>query len=354
LLFLAKPVAAHAILSAAIDATEEKKTLAADRAQLLRSLGRTLYLLARYRESEAAYRTSVDIFTQLGDPYEAQALASRKLLAQLLAEGAQYVEADLMYSELLRDTEKVYGPESPEIASTLSSIGLMLNGQGKYDAAISLAARARNIFVHHWGSDYPELGWCFFVFATAYRQKNELEEASRWYSLAITRFVQMHGEEHPIPLRSMYGLAVLLQKKGDLVGSIVQARKIVALRTKLLGSKHADTAAAKVLLGSVLKANGEYTEAMTLLSEGLEVFDGGVNKEHPEVARTLHELGEVYGRLKLHDKARASLARAVAIRTKVLGVEHPDTMASTALLDVITTAAGGELVLPGHAKVTRS
>lgn len=346
LLHLAKPAAAHTILLAAIDATDGESELVVVRAQLLRSLGRTLYSLALYRDSEAAYRSSIDLFSKLDLSYETQLLATRKDLAQLLAEGARYPEADALFNELVKNIEQRYGSDSPELASTLYSIGLMLNGQGKYDAAINVATRARSIFIHHWGVDYPELGWCYFVFATAYRQKNELDEAANWYAQAIMKFVQMHGEEHPIPLRSIYGLAVLLQRKGDLTGAVEQARKVITLRTKLLGGKHADTAAAKVLLGGMLKAQGEYAEARSLLSEGLEVFDAGANKEHPEVARTLHELGEVYSKLQLHEKAKEALTRAAAIRSKVLGCEHPDAKATLALLATLETSAGGDLVVP--------
>lgn len=344
LIYMGRPGAAHAIIEAAIAATAEHNALLLDRAQLLRSLGRTLYSLARYAESEAAYKASYASFTSLGREHEAEALATRKDLASLLAEGARYPEADDLYTEIVRDTERIYGEESPQLASVLNSIGLMLNGQGKYDAAISVAARARNIFVHHWGREYPELGWSYHIFATANRQKGELDEATSWYTLAIERFLQLHGENHPIPLRSMYGLAVLLQRKGDIAGAVVQARKVVQIRTRLLGAIHADTAAAKVLLGSVLKASGEYSEAMTLLAEGLEIFDGGANKEHPEVARTLHELGEVYWKLNMFDRSKAAVSRAIAIRSKVLGNEHPDTLASDTLMHSIS--AGGELVLP--------
>lgn len=332
-LFLGNPGGALEMLSAGLRAQEEVASHLSDRASILRSLGRTYYLLARYPDSEQAYRDSIDVYAQLGDEHLNESRAVTHDLAKLLAEGARFDAADELFTRLILQLEGSHGQDSAELAPVLNSIGLMLNAQGRYDAAITVAARARNLYVNHWGRDYPELGWSYHVFATAYRQKGDLDEAQRWYEAAIERFTQMYGEEHPIPLRSKYGLAVLLQRKGDIPGAIEQGREVVALREKLLGPTHADSAAAYVMLGGMLKSAGDYDEAVQLLEKGLAIFDNGANKEHPEVARTLHELGEVYILLGKPAEARDALDRAFTMRSKVLGSDHQDTIATSSLLN---------------------
>ena len=94
--------------------------------------------------------------------------------------------------------------------------------------------------------------------------------------------------------------------------------------------------------GAMLKALGNYEEALPLLRQGLDVFDTGANKEHPEVARTLHELGEVYGKLAMLAESREALTRAFAIRSKILGPDHPDTRLTESLRASLT-ATGGAL-----------
>lgn len=343
LLYIGRSTAARQLLESALSVAEEQSGMQLASAAILRSLGKTHYLLARYLDSEKAYRASLHLFIQAGSVAEAEVLIARKDLAQLLAEGARYAEAEEIYDAILDETERRYGAKSPEFASALSSMAFMFNGQGRYHEAILAAKAAQDIYVHHWGWEYPELGWCYHSLATAFRQLNDLAEAEKWYSLAIARFAQMFGEEHSTPLRSMYGLAVLYQRKGDIPAAVAQTRKVLELRIRLLGSTHADTAAVKVLLGSLLRSQGQYEEALALLVDAMEIFDSGANKEHPEVARTLHELGDVYEKLGSPEKARACLARALDIRSKVLGKDHPDTCATQALLSRITSA-GSEVV----------
>lgn len=65
---------------------------------------------------------------------------------------------------------------------------------------------------------------------------------------------------------------------------------------------------------------GEYSEAERYLQKAV----GEAGKDQANVATTLYSLGQVHAHLQDYPKAEAELTRALAIRGKVLGLEHPE------------------------------
>jgi class 3 adenylate cyclase/tetratricopeptide (TPR) repeat protein len=82
------------------------------------------------------------------------------------------------------------------------------------------------------------------------------------------------------------------------------------------------------LAGRYLLERGRYAEAKPLLDRALSLGERALGSDHPEVARTIHNLG-VYELFQAkYVEAQRKLEEALAIRERVLGRDHPD-VAST-------------------------
>ena len=76
---------------------------------------------------------------------------------------------------------------------------------------------------------------------------------------------------------------------------------------------------------SYLMAHARYQQAEVLLRKALEVRQQVLEANHPDTARTLNALGEVYLSQEYHsDEVESMLQQALAIRQQLLGAEHPD------------------------------
>ena len=73
---------------------------------------------------------------------------------------------------------------------------------------------------------------------------------------------------------------------------------------------------------------GLYDKAVPLLFRALDIREKNFGPEHPAVADCLEILGSLYGNLRQHDKSLPLQLRAFSIRQKALGTEHPLTAAS--------------------------
>jgi CHAT domain-containing protein/Tfp pilus assembly protein PilF len=89
-----------------------------------------------------------------------------------------------------------------------------------------------------------------------------------------------------------------------------------------------ETAAALTERAKAHISKGEYQKALPLLQRALEIREKQLGPEHPETATSLNNLGFVYGRMGEYLKALPLLQRALEIREKQLGWEHPETATS--------------------------
>ena len=86
---------------------------------------------------------------------------------------------------------------------------------------------------------------------------------------------------------------------------------------------------------------GKFHEAEHLLRREMSSCEqGGLGQEHPTTLTAAHCLGQVYFETNESDEAAPLLERTLALRSKVLGPTHGDTLASVAVLMQCWVAQG--------------
>ena len=138
------------------------------------------------------------------------------------------------------------------------------------------------------------------------------------------------------------GLAALLMFA---VVTTVQARRIAAERDR--ASREAKTAArvSDFLTGLFSVSNPDEARGNTITAR--EILDAGSEQigrelsDEPEVqARLQQTMGKVYASLGLYPKAAAALEQSVATRSRLLGEEQPDTLATMSDLARLYSSMG--------------
>jgi eukaryotic-like serine/threonine-protein kinase len=93
-------------------------------------------------------------------------------------------------------------------------------------------------------------------------------------------------------------------------------------------------------LAIVHLATGAYEEAKALHERALAIKEKTLGPEHPDVAASLNNLANVHETTGAYEEAKALHERALAIKEKTLGPEHPDVAASLNNLANIHFAMG--------------
>jgi len=126
------------------------------------------------------------------------------------------------------------------------------------------------------------------------------------------------------------GLAALLVFA---IVTTVQARRIAAERDRAGREARTAERVSDFLTGLFKVSNPDEARGNSITAR--EILDAGAEKigrelsEEPDIqARLQQTMGSVYASLGLYPKAAATLEQAVATRSRLLGEEHPDTLAA--------------------------
>jgi tetratricopeptide (TPR) repeat protein len=204
----------------------------------------------------------------------------------------------------------------------------------------------------------------YFYGSAAYSEARPLFE--RILAMREKRF----GSEHPDTTASLNNLALLVQAQGDLAGARRLVEGSVALDEKALGLDHRETAtrlgqprlpaygperpcggAAALRAGAGYPREGARPRTprhgaepqqhrrsalpparsfwtRPLYERALAIREKALGPEHPDTAESLNNLAELLQNQRDFAGARPFHERALAIREKALGPEHPDTAGS--------------------------
>ncbi len=89
-----------------------------------------------------------------------------------------------------------------------------------------------------------------------------------------------------------------------------------------------------------LYAEGGYQEALPFAEKALRLSEREFGPDHPEVARGLNDLGELYRLQGKYAEAEPLHQRALAIFEKALGPDHPDVATGLSNLGLVYHAQG--------------
>ena len=101
------------------------------------------------------------------------------------------------------------------------------------------------------------------------------------------------------------------------LGSFFPASTFIAQHTPTaLGPEHPDVAKSLHNLAGLYKAQGRYAEAESLYKRALAIFEHALGPEHPHVAASLENYAALLRETARADEAERMEARAKAIRAK--------------------------------------
>jgi tetratricopeptide (TPR) repeat protein len=196
----------------------------------------------------------------------------------------QYSDAERVFREVLKERERVLGPEHADTLKTRSELETALYYQGKY------------------AEDEVEI-----------RDLLALKEKAL-------------GLEHPETLKARNNLGALLFAEGKYADAETEFRTVLELKEKVLGPKHRDSVGTRNNLASTLAAEGKYAESEAQFRALVKSADKAFGPEHPYTLDTRCNLAELLDKEGKYTEAETEEREVLKLDEKVLGPEHPDTL----------------------------
>jgi tetratricopeptide (TPR) repeat protein len=286
----------------------------------LNSMGRQLYLAARYAEAEAVYRMALEAFDAPGPETSLNRALTAGNLGVLLRAQGRYREAESRLAESVKQLEALQGPDSLNYAVMASNLGSVYWALGDLAKAEALVHRADAIFDQSKATDSRRGNRQ--ILASIYVAQQRYQDAEE----LLRALLEGASDQQAASIYNNLTAAAL--GRGEYVLAEERARSAVELARRALPAAHPVLAACLNNLAQALRFQGRYLEAERLYRDALEVWEQVHGDRHPDVAKGLINLGAFY-----HERGREAGAedlylRGAAIFEQAYGAHDPRVLAA--------------------------
>jgi tetratricopeptide (TPR) repeat protein len=199
-----------------------------------------------------------------------------------------------------------------------------LREAGKYDVAIPLVERGREILARVLGPEHFDLADALNILARLYSNKAEYAKAEPFFQRALSIREKALGPEHPLVAAVIYNLGVLYSDTGAYAKAEEFLQRALLSREKTLGPDHPDIADSVNSIAILHFYKGDYAESERFFQRVISIREKALGPEHPLVAMALNNLGILYDETSAYAKAEEFYQRSLAIGEKTLGPDHLD------------------------------
>lgn len=126
-----------------------------------------------------------------------------------------------------------------------------------------------------------------------------------------------------------------LRIRGQFAQAEVVTQQALSIREQMLEPNHPDITRSLNDLGLVYYYQGKYALAEVLWQRVLGIREQMLGLDHPDVAQSLSNLGEIYYIQRKYAQSEALYQRILKMREQMLGLDHPDVAQSLNSLGVI-------------------
>ncbi|QRK06183.1 tetratricopeptide repeat protein [Archangium violaceum] len=135
---------------------------------------------------------------------------------------------------------------------------------------------------------------------------------------------EVRAEARLLEAQAAFDEANELQAAGQYTEALRRSQHALTLREAVLGGEHPEVATSLSQLGDLYLHPRDTTRARPLLERALAIQERTLGGNHPDVARTLNSLGVLLGIQGAYGQATQFHERALSIRETALGKHHPD------------------------------
>jgi tetratricopeptide (TPR) repeat protein len=256
-------------------------------------------------------------------------------LGVLYRKQGRYLEAEPLLQKALALRKQLLGSHHPDVAKSLNNLAFLYKSQGRDSEAEPLYMQSLEIKEQQLDTDYPAVATSLDNLAELYKSQGRDSEAEPFYLQSLEIREKHLGEDHPSVSTSLNNLADFYRSQGrygEAEPLYLRSLKIAELR---FGANHPTVSNRLNNLAVLYRSEGRYTEAEMLHLRSLEIAERQLGADHPTVSNRLHNLAFLYMSQGRYAEAKPLLIRAIALRRKVLGESHPNTVNSLRKLELL-------------------
>jgi len=290
-------------------------------AELYQNFGSIYQKLGKFEEADALLRSALDRRKSLFGADSPEVAESLTALGLLRSDQARLGEAEQLVRDGLAMTRRHLPPNHPALAKANLAFGKVLAQRGFYDRAIDALNEAVRLQSAA-GVAPADLATSLSILADAHYSAGHYDVCRSLYTRVLEMHRQIYDPRHPLIADDLGSLAAVQRDLGYYSEAEQLDRQALDIVQSYYGHDHPRTAGLLTALAESLTYQKKYDEAVSALEQALAIQERVYGPVHPSVAEALNELGNVASMRDKLDEAEARFRRAVDIYRAVYGDHH--------------------------------
>ncbi len=234
---------------------------------------------------------------------------------------ADYSNADSVLSAGMRILEERGEDDSYGYFELVAVRARLLTELGDYDGAVALTAEQTTKFHHAFPDSFGMRGVLVNEEARAWNGKGNYPAADSLYTIARANYRKANRRESESSVMNNHALLLHEMQKYPEARALFEEG--LSIQREIF-TDHPELATTLYNYGQLLRDMGEYDRAEEILLECL-AMDKKINGDrHPDVAYSLRSLAILYQGMGKYDKAEEYYLESYSIRREFYGDEHPE------------------------------
>jgi tetratricopeptide (TPR) repeat protein len=308
-------------LRAVTDAATPRADVAA--AWLCADLGWHLVLLGAYDEAHRYIERSLAMREAVLGPDHPEVAESLSLLGLAHQFQGAFIPARPLYERALAIWLRACPPDHPDVANGHSNLGYLLFHLDDYAAAREHLRHALNGFRQALGLRHPTTARILSNLGYVELRAGRRAAGRRYLRLALAIRERVLPTQHPAIAQSLNNLGEALLAEGDSDGAAAYHRRALAMREALFGVDQPQTSESLRNMARVLRAQGQIVAARSYQERALTICAASVGERNIETGWNLAHMGELL-LVQGDAEAGAYLERALAVYIELLHPAHHD------------------------------
>jgi len=303
---------------------QEAKTLNRDpkvQAELYQNLGGIYQKLGKFDQADSLLTSALEQRKSLFGADSPEVAESMTALGLLRSDQARLQEAEQLAAQGLAMDKHLLAPNHPAIAKSTLAYGKVLAQRGSYDQAIAVLNEAVRLDSAP-GVAPADLATSLSALADANYSAGHYDVCKSLYARVLAMHRQIYGERHPLVADDLGSIAAAQRDLGYYSEAEALDRQALAIAQSYYGNEHPKTAGFLTSLGQSLTYQNKFDEGVAALDQALAIQKQVYGPAHPAVAETLNELGNVASMRNQYDEARGRFQQAADIYRTVYGDHH--------------------------------
>jgi CHAT domain-containing protein/Tfp pilus assembly protein PilF len=224
-----------------------------------------------------------------------------------------------------RIEQAIFGPDHPNVASTLNNMGIVAGDRGDYQTAQKYLDEALAIKLKMLGNGHIETARTIHNLGNLAYTKGDYPAARKYYDDALSIKRKVLGNQHIDVAGTLNNLGNLAIDQGDYPAARKYYDDALAIKRKILGNQHIETAGTLYNLGELARKQGDYPAARKYYDDALTIQRQVQGNQNLAIADTINGLGLLAYAQMDYPAARKYYDDALTIYRKILGNQHTNT-----------------------------